>query len=81
MSGLNARDLTKQIELLCNEKAVEFSAQGYKNINGELIWECVSSQYEGMQPNIHQIVSDILSLKPAHYMNWLMVRVYKGEDI
>lgn len=81
MNELGRRELTKQIELLCNEKAFEFSAQGYKNINGELIWECVSSQYEGDQPNIHQIVNDILSLKAASYMNWLMVRVYKGEDI
>lgn len=81
MSGMNRHDLTKQVELLCNQKAEEFKALGYDNVDGEQIWECVSSQYLGEQPHIHQIVNDILILKATNYMNWMMIKVYKGEEI
>lgn len=80
MTELNKRDLTRQIELLCKQKSEEFKAFGYDNIGGEQIWECVNSKYSDEQPHIHQIVSDILSLKAENYMNWMMLKVYKGEE-
>ncbi len=81
MAELGKRDLTKQIELLCNQKAEEFAVFGYKNIDGAQIWECVSSQYIDAQPPIHEIVNDILTLQAGNYMNWLMLKVYKGKKI
>ncbi len=80
MAELNKRDLTKQVEFLCNQKAKEFKSLGYDNIDGEKIWECVSSKYTDEQPHIHQIINDILTLKAANYMNWMMLKVYKDEE-
>lgn len=81
MKLMETSELNKQIEGLCNNKAKEFEIMGYKNITGELIWECVNSTYKGELPRLHKIVNDILTLKATNYMNWMMVKVYKGSEI
>lgn len=76
--------LNKQIEELCVSKAEEFALIGYENVTGEEIWKCVSEINKYVDENlppIHQIVNDILTLKPTKFMNWLTLNAYKGFDL
>ncbi len=81
MEIMDTEELNKQIEGLCYSKAKEFEIMGYKNITGELIWECIYETYKGELPRLHKIVNDILSLKATTYMDWMMLKVYKGSEI
>lgn len=67
-----------EIEELCQSKADEFVLLGYDNISAKDIWECVSQAYKEL-PRKHQLVNDILSLKPNKYMNYLMINMYKNS--
>ncbi|MFC8687756.1 post-transcriptional regulator [Brevibacillus porteri] len=67
-----------QVASLCVSKAEEFALLGYDNVAAEDVWECVTNSYKEMPP-IHQLVNDILSLKPNKYMNYLMIQMYKNS--
>ncbi|WP_409178137.1 post-transcriptional regulator [Brevibacillus fortis] len=67
-----------QVASLCVSKAEEFALLGYDNVAPEDVWECVTNGYKQMPP-IHQLVNDILSLKPNKYMNYLMIQMYKNS--
>ncbi|OUQ86009.1 hypothetical protein B5G50_24080 [Brevibacillus brevis] len=67
-----------QVVSLCLSKAEEFALLGYDNVAPEDVWECVTNGYKAMPP-IHQLVNDILSLKPNKYMNYLMIQMYKNS--
>ncbi|USG64094.1 post-transcriptional regulator [Brevibacillus ruminantium] len=67
-----------QVASLCESKAEEFGLLGYENVGPKDIWECVTSSYKQMPP-LHQMVNDILSLKPNKYMNYLMLQMYKNS--
>lgn len=73
-------ELNRMIEELCNSKADEFRMLGYEEVDGRDIWDCVSDRYikTGM-PGLHQIVNDILSLKVTQFMNWMTMKMYRGE--
>ncbi len=64
---------------LCQSKADEFAMLGYDNVTARDIWECVSQAYKEI-PRKHQLVNDILSLKPNKYMNYLMINMYKNSN-
>lgn len=71
-------ELSRIVEQLCNSKAEEFAMLGYDSITGQEIWDCVSDKYRKGTPALHQVVSDILSLKTTQFMNWMtMNMVYK----
>lgn len=78
----SGEELNGLIENLCNSKAEEFRMLGYEHVTGEDIWSCVSDRYQksGM-PALHQIVNDILSLKTTQFMNWMTMRVYRGDPL
>lgn len=77
---LGEDELKRVVEQLCNSKAEEFAMLGYDGVTGEEIWDCVSEKYRKGTPALHQIVSDILSLKTTQFMNWItMNMVYKGD--
>ncbi|QQE73257.1 hypothetical protein KDJ56_15215 [Brevibacillus composti] len=63
---------------LCQSKAEEFEILGYENVGPQDIWDCVTSGYKTVPP-LHQLVNDILSLKPNKYMNYLMLQMYKNS--
>ncbi|MFF0827302.1 post-transcriptional regulator [Brevibacillus sp. NPDC003359] len=67
-----------QVATLCVSKAEEFALLGYDNVAAVDVWECVTNSYKEMPP-IHQLVNDILSLKPNKYMNYLMIQMYKNS--
>ncbi len=72
-------ELEQLVMQLCEIKAEEFELLGYDQITGKDIWECVSDGYKKGFPAIHQLVSDILTLKTTTYMNWMTMNVvYKG---
>ncbi|WP_128895947.1 post-transcriptional regulator [Longirhabdus pacifica] len=77
---LNEQELNEMIEKLCTAKAEEFHLLGYKQVEGHEVWECVSQSYakKGM-PHLHQIVSDILSLKITQFMNWMTLSIYRED--
>lgn len=76
---LGDTELSRIVEQLCNSKAEEFAMLGYDSVTGQEIWDCVSDKYRKGTPALHQIVSDILSLKTTQFMNWItMNMVYKG---
>lgn len=81
-SGPSEKELNEVIESLCESKAAEFRMLGYSQVTGEDIWKCVRERYkENEDFKLHQVVNDILSLKAVHFMNWLMMRAYKLEEI
>ncbi|MCY9592708.1 post-transcriptional regulator [Paenibacillus chitinolyticus] len=75
---LNDRELNEMIEGLCLSKAEEFQMIGYEHVTGEEIWECINDRYKkkGLPP-LHQVVNDILSLKPNQFMNYLTLSMYR----
>lgn len=74
-------ELETVIQELCESKAEELRLLGYEHVEAAEVWSCVSSKYakRGM-PELHQLVSDILSLKPTQFMNFLMMSAYKGDS-
>ena len=68
------------IKELCSSKAEELQLVGYEHVSPEEVWACVSAPYvkKGM-PELHQLVNDILSLKPTKFMNFLMINAYKQD--
>ncbi|WP_421616845.1 post-transcriptional regulator [Brevibacillus sp. TJ4] len=68
----------EEIAALCQSKAEEFALLGYDNVTAEDIWECVCQAYKE-KPPLHQMVNDVLSLKPNKYMNYLMLQMYKNS--
>lgn len=77
---MEAEELNRQIEELCNSKAEEFEFMGYENITGKEIWECVSEKYDQENlPPLYRIVNDILSLKATTFMNRITLSAYKAS--
>jgi hypothetical protein len=75
-------EMDQIIMQLCNIKAEEFELFGYDQVTGVEIWECVSDGYKKGFPAMHQLVSDILTLKTTSYMNWMTMNVvYKGARL
>lgn len=73
--------LNQKIEELCMSKAEEFAMLGYEGVTGKDIWDFVSEKYEQKGfPPLHRLINDILSLRPTHYMNWLTLSAYKGNN-
>ncbi|KRE46854.1 post-transcriptional regulator [Paenibacillus sp. Soil522] len=72
-------ELSRMIEELCNSKAEEFHLIGYEHVTGQEVWACVSEKYNTKgQPELHQMVNDILSLKVMKFMNFMTISAYKG---
>lgn len=72
-------ELSRMIEELCNSKAEEFHLIGYEHVTGQEVWECVSEKYKKTgQPELHEMVNDILSLKVMKFMNFMTISAYKG---
>ncbi|RKN83816.1 post-transcriptional regulator [Paenibacillus ginsengarvi] len=79
-AGLTEAELNETIEELCKYKADEFRLIGYEQVTGVDIWNCVSDKYvKTGQPMLHQMVSDILSLKVTSFMNWMTMSIYRGD--
>lgn len=75
-------ELNKVIENLCNSKAEEFRMLGYEHVTGREIWDCVNDKYHKTGvPALHKVVNDILSLKATQFMNWMTLRVYRGDPL
>jgi hypothetical protein len=72
-------ELKWELKELCRSKSEEFKLLGYEHVSIDEIWECVCSSYRKGIPPLHQIVNDILSLKVTKFMNWLTIRMYRGE--
>jgi hypothetical protein len=71
-------ELKQIVEQLCESKVDEFELLGYTNVFAQDIWDCVSKHYtEENKPPLHQIVSEILSLKSSTFMSWLALFVFK----
>lgn len=69
------------IKELCESKAEELRMLGYEHAEAEEVWSCVSSKYKKQgKPELHQLVSDILSLKATAFMNYLMLNAYKDNS-
>ena len=74
-------ELSQMIEELCNSKAEEFRMIGYEHVTGQEVWECVSEKYKKTgQPELHELVNDILSLKVMKFMNFVTISAYKGAQ-
>ncbi len=71
--------LKLEMKDICQSKAEEFHFLGYENVTSQEIWECVSSTYRKEIPPIHKMVNDILSLSVTKFMNWMTMKVYRGE--
>ncbi|MNV97371.1 Post-transcriptional regulator ComN [compost metagenome] len=72
-------ELDQVIEDLCRSKAEEFRLIGYEYVTGKDIWACVNEKYiKSGQPELYQVVNDILSLKATRFMNYMTLSAYKG---
>lgn len=71
-----AEDMKK----LCRSKAEELHLLGYEYVTSDEVWSCVTSKYKKTgEPALHQIVNDILSLKPTRLMNYMTMEALKGS--
>ncbi|URN92934.1 MAG: post-transcriptional regulator [Candidatus Pristimantibacillus lignocellulolyticus] len=78
MSSIEWNDDIKE---LCTSKAEELQLLGYEHVKAKEVWSCVSSRYaKSGQPQLHQLVNDILSLRATQFMNYLMLSAYKGDS-
>jgi len=77
---LGQEELNRFVEQLCETKAEEFRLLGYDQVAGPDVWECVSDKYRKGMPALHQIVSDILSLRVTQFMNYITLNLYRGEQ-
>ena len=73
------KERKKELSSICQSKAEEFHLLGYENVTAEEGWECAVSPYRQGPPALHQLVNDILSLKVTKFMNFLTMKVYRGE--
>ncbi|PYI53318.1 post-transcriptional regulator [Paenibacillus flagellatus] len=77
---LSEQQLNETIEELCRSKADEFRMLGYDRVTGADVWNCVSDKYAKTgQPQLHQVVNDILSLKITTLMNWMTMSIYRKD--
>ncbi|GKU75690.1 post-transcriptional regulator [Paenibacillus sp. L3-i20] len=77
---MSDEELAATIEELCQSKAEEFRLIGYEHVTGKEVWECVNAKYvKTGQPELHQLVNDILSLKVTQFMNFMTMSAYKGN--
>ncbi|MGO4373261.1 post-transcriptional regulator [Paenibacillus sp. 2TAB19] len=77
--AIESEELSVMIEELCNSKAEEFRLIGYEHVTGKEVWECVNAKYvKKGQPELHQLVNDILSLKVTQFMNYMTLSAFKG---
>ncbi|WP_138752372.1 post-transcriptional regulator [Paenibacillus sinopodophylli] len=77
---MDDEELNRVIEELCMSKAEEFHLIGYEHVSGQEIWACVSEKYKKTgEPELHELVNDILSLKVTKFMNFLTISAYKGN--
>lgn len=76
---LTNAELTEVIETLCESKAEEFRLLGYENVTSDEIWDCLGHKYDkqGM-PKLHELVSDILSMRVNQFMNYVTMSSYKS---
>ncbi|CAM3331213.1 MULTISPECIES: post-transcriptional regulator [Saccharibacillus] len=75
---LTGEDLTEAVIELCRRKADEFHFLGYEQAMWEDVWRCVNKRYAGkVDPPLHQIVNDILTLRVDGLMNHLTMAALK----
>ncbi|RKD23926.1 hypothetical protein BEP19_05735 [Ammoniphilus oxalaticus] len=72
-------ELEREMGAICQSKAEEFHLLGYEQVSADEIWECVSTNYAQEVPPLHKVVNDILSLTVTKFMNWMMMKMYRGE--
>ena len=71
--------LKKEMRSICQSKAEEFHLLGYEHVTRLEIWECISNTYHKEIPALHKVVNDILSLSVTKFMNWMTMKMYRGE--
>lgn len=71
--------LKVELKDVCQSKAEEFHLLGYENVTLDEVWECVASAYRKEIPPLHKVVNDILSLSVTKFMNWMTMKIYRGE--
>lgn len=71
--------LKMELREVLQSKVDEFQLLGYEQVTADEIWECVASDYVRELPPLHKAVNDIFSLSATKFMNWMMVRMYRGE--
>lgn len=71
--------LKVELRDICQSKAEEFHFLGYEHVTPDEVWDCVSNAYRKEIPSIHKLVNDILSLPVTKFMNWMTMKIYRGE--
>ncbi|WP_458121475.1 post-transcriptional regulator [Paenibacillus sp. Z6-24] len=81
MEELSNAELTELIDSLCQSKIEEFGMLGYEQLTSDELWDCLNNKYEkqGM-PRLHELVNDILSMKPNQLMHYLTMSSYKKME-
>lgn len=78
--ALTEQEMDDSLRELCRSKADEFRMLGYEHVTGSEIWSCVTDKYAKFgQPQLHQMVNDILSLKVTTFMNWMTMSIYRND--
>ncbi|MCJ7839926.1 post-transcriptional regulator [Lederbergia sp. NSJ-179] len=72
------------LEPVLKSKLEEFSVLGYETIKEQDLWAFLTQKkwkksHEGIR--IHELVSDILSVKVGDYMNYATVEAYKSPNL
>ncbi|WP_017755926.1 post-transcriptional regulator [Calidifontibacillus oryziterrae] len=72
----------EQVQPALESKLEEFKLMGYDRVSLEEIWDCLQKKKwkKKTDKSLHEIVSDILTLKINDYMSYLTIEAYKAPD-
>lgn len=66
-----------------DSKVNELIVMGYSKVNREEVWSCLKKKVWKGNPEkrLHEVVQDILHLRPHVYMSYLTMNAYQDDDL
>jgi Post-transcriptional regulator len=79
MENTQFSDWRKEVHPAVQSKKEEFHYMGYESVTDEEIWDCVQERLKKkkVEPRLHTLVDQILSLSLNDFMTWLTIQTYK----
>ncbi|WLR49981.1 post-transcriptional regulator [Bacillus tianshenii] len=71
-----------QVQPAIKSKVDELHYLGYTRATADNVWSCLKKKrwHKNEQLRLHQVVSDVLSLSPHDYMNYLTQESYRNDQ-
>jgi hypothetical protein len=81
MVSAGMRQLRQKVKPAIESKLEEFELLGYGHINEQEIWDYLEKKrWQKQEKPLHQVVNDILTLKPGDIINFMAMESYKNTS-